>query len=261
MLMRGLRLLGFFSVFIALSAHSARADTSACQANGLYIGAVANKPFTAEVRVASWQVDNNDREDVHVARIMRVARDSRGRVMFVFPQGWASDEDRETGGQPIRWQVMICDPAGLNTTITAKRIAAAASTDASSGESGSVEAWVDTQSVLPRSTSSAPYPFDGPHMSPENFKEQDLGFGAIADVSAHRFRWWRKADGEAANGNYVEQAFSEELQLELAHIEVNGNLAHGTEYVHLVRGEPDAKLFSVPSTYKIVSTRELPRGY
>jgi len=95
-------------------------------------------------------------------------------------------------------------------------------------------------------------------MSLENFKVEDLGVGATADVPAHRFRWWRKADGEAPNGNYVAHAYSEDLQLVLAGIKVNGDLAYGTEYIQLVRGEPGPKLFSVPPTYKIVSMRELP---
>jgi len=103
MFTRSLGLASPFAMFFALSAHSVRAATSYCQANGLFIGAVANKPFTAKVRIATWQFGNNDREDMHIVRIMKVARDARGRVMVLFPQRWPSDEARETGGQPIRW--------------------------------------------------------------------------------------------------------------------------------------------------------------
>lgn len=256
--MRSLRLLGLLIVFVSLSALSVRADISYCQANGLYIGSVANKPFTAEVRIATWQFNSSDREDMHIVRIMEVARDSSGRVMVLFPQRWASDEARETGGQPIKWQTMICDPTGLDTTVTAKQTANAKLTDTSSTGSASVEAWVTVQPVLPRRTVSEPYPFDGPHMSPENFKVEDLGVGAIGGISAHRFRWWGRADGEAPNGNYVEQAFSEDLQLVVAGIEVKDNIARGTVYVHLDRGEPDPGLFLIPINYKIISTKELP---
>jgi hypothetical protein len=258
MLSRSLRPLGILAVLISLSALSARADISPCQANGLFIGFVANKPFTAEVRIASWQLSNGDREDMHIMKIMKVARDRNGRVMVLFPQQWSSEEARETGGQPTKWQTMICDPKGLDTTVTAKQIADANLADVSNG-GGSVEARIAVQSVSPRSTVSDRHSFDGPHMSPENFTVADLGVGAVGDISAHRFRYWKKAAGETSNGNYAEQAFSEDLELVVAKIQVEGNsIAHGTEYIHLDRGDPDPALFLIPATYKIISQTELP---
>jgi hypothetical protein len=178
--------------------------------------------------------------------------------MVLFPQRWASDEDRVAGGQPTRWQIHICDPLkGVDTTITAKQTVAASPGDAPTGN-GSVEAWISVQSVLPRSTESSLYPFDGPHMSPENYKVEDLGFGEVGDIRAHRFRCWAKADGEVPNGAFVEEAFSLDLQLVLARIQADGTgVAHGTEYVHLDHGEPDPELFRIPVTYKIIWTKEL----
>jgi hypothetical protein len=255
MVARILRPLGLLTVLISFSALSARADLSVCQANGLLIGSVANKPFTAEVRIASWQLSNGNREDMRVARIMKVARDSSGRVMVLFPQRWASDEARDSGGQPIHWQTTICDPLnGLYTVVSAKQTPDANLSDISSG---SVEAWIAVQHGLPRRTASDPKPFDGPHLSTENFKVEDLRVTTVEGVSGHRFRAWRISDG-SPSGDYVEQAFSKDIELEVAKIDVKGNIAHGVEYVRLDSGEPNPELFLIPATYKVVAVKELP---
>jgi hypothetical protein len=74
---------------------------------------------------------------------------------------------------------------------------------------------------LPRRTTSDPTPFYVPHYSPENFKVEDLRDTTGEGVSGHRFCTWRISGG-GPSGDYVEQAFSKDLEMEVARIDVKG---------------------------------------
>jgi hypothetical protein len=193
--------------------------------------------------------------EMRIARIMKVVRDRSGRVMVLFPQRRASDEVRDSGGQPTKWQTYICGPLnGLFTFVQARQKANANQADISTG-SGSVEAWITVHSGLHRRTVSDLKPFDGPHLSLEIFKVEDLRATTVEGVSGHRFRAWRISDG-GPGGDYFEQAFSMDLELEVAKIDVTGgSIAHGTEFVRLDRGEPNPELFMIPATYKVVAMK------
>jgi hypothetical protein len=109
MVARFLRPLGLLTVLISLSSGlSACAELSVCQANPLLIGSVANKPFTAEVRIASWQLSNGNREEMDVARIVKVARDSSGRVMEFF-----RSVGRPTKPESREISLSICRPPSV----------------------------------------------------------------------------------------------------------------------------------------------------
>jgi hypothetical protein len=89
---------------------------------------------------------------MRIARIMKVARDRSGRVMVLFPQRRASEEVRDSGGPPTKWQTYICGRLnGLFIVVQARQTANANQADISTG-SGSVDAWITVHSGLRRRT-------------------------------------------------------------------------------------------------------------
>jgi hypothetical protein len=218
----------------------------------LTIGMAERSPFTADVRLTSWQTSPDGiKRQMGALILFHVARDVSGRVAvqgpFIYGESgepyvpWGP-RSLERLGEPASWQMVICDSLADTTT-----------TYRHSPNLLNNRAWVLTgKESVPGLSRHISYNRD---RMARNGKWIDLGHKNIEGTEARGYRWWLRDDsaGPFVEEDFTEQWISEDLATELSVVKIDRthNREERAELVHIRRVEADSALFQVPPGFEV----------
>ncbi len=248
----------WFTAACALLLLTSRAwAASTCQAGSLWIGTVANNPFTADVVGKALEISPAEKTtQTGLIPTLHVARDSQGRVLVKTPTGWAPG--RSPYEEADFYWTTICDPVAKTTT-NIKQEGVYDRSEAADGSGTSLVLHITGTVKIANdgalSSASQPSAFHE-FSKPEAKKLEDMGEHTLLGVQAHGYRWWMPVDGAIIESDYTEVFQSEELASDLSQLITRSDGARGRSEVreelkNLQRVDPDPRLFQIPTGYKI----------
>jgi hypothetical protein len=214
----------------AVCQESASAGAVHAHIEGIEIPALANAPFTAKV-VVTWNEPLVGGGIVSRKYYTSVARDSQGRVRREIREFVPADSNAEP---PLR-SFTLLDPVSATRTMCTKATMTCA-----------------TSAFHPRLLLTEEAGGSGSSSS-GNVTRESLGQQTIDDLPVVGTRETAKSAGSNRIAlTRTEVWYSPDLHMNLSVIRNNPQLGEVTlQVTNLVRGEPDASWFSVPSGYEV----------
>jgi hypothetical protein len=218
----------------------------------LAVGTVDRNPFTADVRITSWQTSTDGiKRQMGALILFHVARDVSGRVAIQGPLIYGESTEPyvpggpkslERRGEPASWQMVLCDPLADTTTIYFH-----------SENSLNRRATVLTgRGSMPGLNHFSAYNRD---RMARNGRWIDLGHKNIEGTEGRGYRWWLRDDADApfVEEDFTEQWISDDLATELSVVKMDRtrNREERAELVHIRRVEADSALFQVPPGFEV----------
>jgi hypothetical protein len=220
----------------------------------LSIGTVERNPFSADVRITSWQISlDGKKKQMNPLIVFHVARDRDGRVAINGPLFYGGDssepylpgdpKSQERWGDQSSSQMILCDP--LSDTATSYRT--------SMNHHSDQKAWIEPGSSIPGLTHNRIY--NRTRMA-KNGKWVDLGYAGFGGIEAHGYRWWleRDSDGAFVEEDFTEQWIADDLASELSVVTTDKKHTHEerTELTNIRRTEMDPSMFQIPKDYEVL---------